>query len=149
MCCAKTGVFHNHGHRNFGVLCRGKRHVERVVALVLLHLAGVVAAFLADGHRLCRARFPARHVARPGKDARARAPLGHANHGLAYHCNVLGLVAQVLRRVCRHRHLGMGQRVTRGHDDLGLVLDAVVGQRGRGLGELQHGEVVVALANAQ
>ena len=120
-----------------------------MVALVFLHLAGVVAAFLADGHRLRGARFAARHVTRPGKDARARAPLGHADHGLAHHGNVLGLVAQVQRRLGCHRHHSLGQGVTRGHDDLGLVLDAVVGQRGRGLGQLQHGEVVVALANAQ
>ena len=42
---AKPRVFDNHGHRDLGIFRRGEGNVERVIALVLFQLGGVVLVF--------------------------------------------------------------------------------------------------------
>ena len=62
---------------------------------------------------------------------------------------MLSLVAQVLRRICgKGPHLAR-YRVLGANDQARFVFDAVVGQHGSGLRELQHREGVVALANTK
>ena len=120
-----------------------------MVTLVLFHPGLVVFVFRADGHGLRGAGFSAAGVACASKHPRRRAALRHADQRLAHDGHVLGLVAQVHGRIGRNRVHFAGHGIARGHHQPGLVLNAVVDQRCRGMRQLQHGETVVALANAQ
>ncbi|EWS63023.1 hypothetical protein Y695_03745 [Hydrogenophaga sp. T4] len=120
-----------------------------MVALVLFELAGVVAVFLANGHGLRRAGLAAALVTGAGKHARRSAFGGHALHGPQNHIDVLPLVAQVDRCASPQGGALPCHHILRGEREVGRVLDAAIGQCGHGVGELQHGEVVVTLADAQ
>ena len=62
-------VFHHHRECHGGRLQRRKRHIKRVIALVLFQFARVVLVFLPDRHRLRGARLAAAAVARASEDA--------------------------------------------------------------------------------
>ena len=145
----ETRVFHNHGQGDFGLVCGGIGDVQRMVALALGQFGGVVALFLADGHGLGGAGFARRGVRCAGKNAPCgafyRDGLGGFTHGL----DVFGLVAQGQARRLRQGVVLPRDGINAPQAQMRLVLHAPVGQHGRGVGQLQHGEVVVALANAQ
>ena len=62
---------------------------------------------------------------------------------------MLGLVTHGGARILVQRAVCAGDRIDRALTQMRAVLNAVVGQHGRGMRQLQHGEVVVALANPQ
>jgi hypothetical protein len=74
---------------------------------------------------------------------------GHADQTIANHLQVLGLVAKRCNGRGAHGLLLVGQSVLRGLHHVRCELVATVGQNGGGRGQLQHGEGVVALTNAQ
>ena len=62
---------------------------------------------------------------------------------------MLRLVAQTQGLLRSHLHLCVRQSILRGRDHPWLELQAAMGQRGCGRGQLQHGEGVVPLTDAQ
>ena len=145
----KACVFHNHRHCNFGRFGRGKRGIERVVALVFFQQLGVVLHVLAQAHGLRGTGLAGRGIGRARKHPGARAALVHRNQGVAHDLHVLGLVAQVLAWRLGHGAQLARHRIFHSLDEVGRVARAAVGQGGLGHGQLQHGEIVVTLANAQ
>ena len=120
-----------------------------MVTLELFHLRAVVFFFLANGHGLRGAGLAAGQVPGTGEHPRRGALLRHADERTADDGAVLGLVAEVFRRRRWQWAQLVRQRVLRADDQSRLVLDTVVGQHGSGLRQLQHGEGVVTLADAQ
>ena len=146
---AKAGVLDNRGDGDARVVGRRKGDVERVVALVFRQARGVVAALLADGDGLRGAGLAARQVGRARHHAARGAFLRDADHAALDGGHVLGLVAQVLGRRQRQVLELQAERVLPRLDQVRHVVHATGRQRGRGVGQLQHGEVVVALADAE
>ena len=120
-----------------------------MVALKLFHLRAVVFFFLADGDGLRSAGLAARQIAGTGKHPSRRALLRDADQRASDDCAVFGLVAKIDCWLCLQRPQFKRQRVLRADHQPRLVLDAVVGQHGGGLCQLQHGEGVVALADTE
>ena len=149
MRCAKAGVFHHHGQRNFGFISGCKRHVKRMVALKFFEFFAVVFVFLANRYRLRCAGFSARQITRTGKHPRRCAFLRHAHQRPANQVHMLWPVAQIFRRITRQALHVAGHRVLRANHQARLVFDSVVGQYGGSLCQLQHGEGVVALPNTE
>ena len=146
---AKTGILHHHGQSDFGVFGGCKGNVQSVVALMLIQPAGIVFFVTADAHGLRCPCFSAAQVARPRKGTHRGALFGHADHGVADDGHVFRGVAQVFRRAAGNRLLGPAHRILGGDDEFGFVFQAVIGQNSGGLRQLQHGEVVVTLANTE
>ena len=147
--CAKAGVFHNHGNGDHGLVGRCKSHIQRMIALVLGQGGSVVALVLPNGHGLGRAGFAAARIACARKYATARALLGHAHHGAFDEIDMLFLVAQIHGLRPRQHFLRLGQRILQIQRQAGREAGAAIDQRSQRMRQLQHGEVVVALPNAQ
>ncbi|EWS55907.1 hypothetical protein X551_01244 [Methylibium sp. T29] len=146
---AETGVLHDDGQCDLRVVDRREGGVERMVAQVVGHLALVVLLVLANADRLRRPGLPTTRVARPHEDARRGAFLRHAVQRLADHLHVIGLQRQRTQRLGRHQSGLPGCHILDlAHQPRHIALPARY-QRGGGGGELQHREVVVALADAE
>jgi len=98
---------------------------------------------------LGRTCFSRTGVAGPGKNPGRRSDLSHAQQALEHDGHVLGFVAQIFSRCNGQWVHDACHGVLRSNDQTRLVFDAVIGQDGRGLRQLQHGEAVVALTDAQ
>ncbi len=120
-----------------------------MVALVLFQQFGVVFHVLPEAHGLGGAGLAGRSVGSPGEHARARAGLDHRREAVAHDLQVLRGVAQVLARGLLHFRDRAGDGVAHGLHEVRAVADAAVGQRGLGRGQLEHGEAVVTLPDAE
>ncbi|CAJ0798424.1 hypothetical protein LMG18090_03708 [Ralstonia mannitolilytica] len=131
------------------MVCRSKRLVQRVVALVLRNRVVVVLLVLAQRERLRRAGLARRHILRADERLGRRARLVHAHHGALDHVDV-GLLERNAVALGRHRQRArLGQRILDRLHQVGLHHHAVVGQRRHRVRQLQDREAVVALADAQ
>ena len=146
---AEAGVLDHHGQGNFWLVSRRKGDVQRVVTLVFLELARIVFVFLADRHGLRCAGLSGTHIACPSEHACRGAFLRHAHQRTPDHLDVFRFEAEINRRLNGRRGQRPRHAVLGAQNQPRLVLDAVIGQRACGLRQLQHGESVVALANAQ
>ena len=116
---------------------------------MLLQLAGIVAVLLSDRHRLSRPGLASAGVARPGKHPGRRALGGHSVHRREDRLHVLGAIPQGFGLLVGQRMALTGHHILGGNGQARAVLHPAVGQRGHGVRQLQHREVVVALADAQ
>ena len=122
---------------------------QRMVALVLGNGVVVVLLVLAQRVHLRRTGLARRHVLRADERLCRRTGLVHAHHGALDHVDV-GLLERNAIALRRHRQRArLGQRIFNRLHQVGLHHHAVVGQRRNRMRELQDGEVVVALADAQ
>ena len=135
----------------FGSSAGAKAMYKRVVALVLFQLAGVVLLLLPDGHGLRRAGLAAARGSPRRRTPASRCPRWVTpTMALRTTATCSGLKPRSSPAAARGSGtLGVADRILGGDHQVRLVLDAVVGQDGRGLRQLQHGEAVVALADAQ
>ena len=120
-----------------------------MVALALFHAGGVVFFVLTQTHCLRRAGFASTEVGRARKGPRRGALLRDTHHSLHDDFDVVRREFQFLGRGVWRLGARTGAGVGGGQHQTRRVLDAQVGQRGRSLGQLQHGKAVIALANAQ
>ena len=146
---AEACVFNHQRQSNLRVVGRCKCGVERMVAQMLFELGGVVLVFLADRHRLGSSGLAPAEVAGAGKDAGRGAVLRDAHHGTAHDLHIVGLEIKVFGRLNHSRHQCTRDAVLGAENQARLVLDALGGQHSRRLRQLQHGECVVTLTNAQ
>ena len=120
-----------------------------MVAVALAHRGGVVFLVLLDLNHLGRAGL-ARTGERRSAKARGRGAFQvHAHQGVLDHGNVLRLDRQLTQRLLGNELLLVRDHVNDFAHQVRLHLETVVGHGGGGVGQLQHGEAVVALANAQ
>ncbi len=109
----------------------------------------VVLLALAEREHLRRAGLARRGILRAGKRLGRRAGLDHPGHRALDHIDV-GLLDRNPVALGRHRqHAALGDGIFDGLDQVGPHHTAVVGQRRHRVRQLQDGEVVIALADAQ
>ena len=146
---AKTGVFHNHGHGNHGLVDGRKRNVQGMIAFVFGQSCCVIALVLPNGDRLRRTGFATTHILCAHEYAPAGAFFGHAHHGVFDQIDMLLFVAQIHRWLAWRHFLRLRQRVLQIQRQMRRKAGAAIHHRCQRMGQLQHGEMVVALANAQ
>jgi hypothetical protein len=100
---AEAGVLDDHRQRHGRRLQRRGGDVQRVVALVLFQLGGVVLLVLPDAHRLRGAGLAAAAIGRAGEDARRGALLRHAVQRALDQLDMLGRQRKRLQRLAATR----------------------------------------------
>ena len=146
---AETGVFHDGRNHDGGVFGRSKGGKQRVVTLVFFQRLGVVFDVLPQANGLGRARFATRAVRRTGKHTPSRARFVHGDQTPQNHLNVFGGKAQVVAWWLLDGGDLSCDCIAHRLANMGPVANASVDQGSLGQRQLQHGEVVVTLTNAQ
>ena len=120
-----------------------------MVALIFSQSCGVVLFLLANRHGLGRTSLATRKIASTTKHAAPGATCNHTDHAALDRVNIAALVAQVDGRLQLDGSALTGHRIDELLAHMRSVADAIVHQRRQSMGQLQDGEVVIALANAQ
>ena len=146
---AKAGVFNDQGQRDRWRLGWRKRHVQGVVTQSLIDAGGDVFFALLDLEYLGSAGLAGTGVG-SASEARRRGALNvDAHQGIPDDGNILGLGHGLPHDLLGGWSWVASYYINHLAHQVWLHLDPVVGQGGGGRCQLQHGEVVVALANAQ
>ncbi|MNS56656.1 hypothetical protein D3C72_895210 [compost metagenome] len=140
-------VLDHHRHHHTRVISRGKADEQGIVAVPLQGLVAVVAFALLDRHHLRGAALAGNPVLRTGRGCAGDAARVVHDHLHALADLVPGV--PVVQHDIGHR-VGVHRRIaTHGHGQVRAVPHALARQQAGGLGQLQRGDLHVALADAQ